>query len=71
MRLTMNRDIKALRVDQLIRDMNLSRCKDTYIGNAMIKGISGGERKRTCIAVELIADPPVLILDGKYKYFIK
>lgn len=29
----------------------------------MIKGISGGERKRTSIAVELIADPPVVILD--------
>jgi ABC-type multidrug transport system ATPase subunit len=34
------------------------------IGNFMIKGISGGERKRTSIAVELIADPPVVILDG-------
>lgn len=29
----------------------------------MIKGISGGEKKRTCIGIELISDPPVLMLD--------
>lgn len=28
-----------------------------------MKGISGGEKKRLCIAVEMIADPKVLILD--------
>ena len=36
------------------------------IGNVLIKGVSGGERKRTSIAVELIADPPVVILDGNF-----
>lgn len=29
----------------------------------MIKGISGGEKKRTSIGMELISDPPVIILD--------
>lgn len=29
----------------------------------MKKGISGGEKKRVCIAVEMIADPSLLILD--------
>jgi ABC-type multidrug transport system ATPase subunit len=29
----------------------------------MIKGISGGEKKRTSIAFELISDPKVIILD--------
>ena len=44
--------------------MNLSKCENTYIGDsALIKGISGGERKRTCIAIEMLADPPLLILD--------
>jgi len=36
----------------------------------LIKGISGGERKRTSIAVELITDPSLIMLDeptsGKY-----
>lgn len=29
----------------------------------MLKGISGGEKKRTAIGVELVCDPPVIILD--------
>ena len=33
------------------------------VGGPIIKGISGGEKKRTSIAFELISDPKVLILD--------
>ena len=36
---------------------------DTLIGGNLIKGISGGEKKRTAIAFELISDPDILILD--------
>ena len=36
---------------------------DTLVGTNMIKGISGGERKRTSIGFELISDPDVIILD--------
>lgn len=28
-----------------------------------MKGISGGERKRVCIGIELVSDPSVIILD--------
>jgi ABC-type multidrug transport system ATPase subunit len=38
-------------------------CKDTIIGNELIKGISGGERKRTSIGYELITNPSLLLLD--------
>ena len=37
----------------------------------MIKGISGGERKRTSIAVELVCDPSLIVLDGILLYFWK
>jgi ABC-type multidrug transport system ATPase subunit len=33
------------------------------IGNAMMRGISGGERKRTSIGVELLTNPGLIFLD--------
>jgi ABC-type multidrug transport system ATPase subunit len=36
---------------------------DTYVGGKIIKGISGGEKKRVCIAVEMVGKPSVLVLD--------
>jgi len=43
--------------------LELSRCENTRIGSVLSRGISGGERKRTCIAIELISDPKILFLD--------
>lgn len=36
---------------------------DTIVGGQFKKGISGGEKKRVCIAVEMISKPSVIILD--------
>lgn len=52
------------RVQSIIKDLRLTTCKDTLVGNVLKKGISGGERKRTSIGVELITDPSLIILDG-------
>ena len=41
----------------------LQDCKDTFIGNASIKGISGGEKRRTSVGMELVTSPNVLFLD--------
>ncbi|CAK4229534.1 unnamed protein product, partial [Aphanomyces euteiches] len=35
--------------DIVVRQLGLSICKDTIVGNAMMRGISGGERKRVTI----------------------
>ena len=51
------------RVTQLINKLGLSRCCDTRIGGVMLKGLSGGERKRTSIGYELITDPIMVLLD--------
>lgn len=50
-------------MDELIRDFGLQKCQNTYVGGKFIKGISGGEKKRVCIAVEVVNKPDLLILD--------
>ena len=47
----------------MIDRLQLGQCKNTQIGGLTFKGISGGERKRTCIGYELITDPNLLLLD--------
>ena len=54
---------RAARVDAIIEDLGLEQCADTKVGNDEFRGISGGERKRTCIGMELITNPDVLFLD--------
>lgn len=43
--------------------MGIESCANTKIGGSIIRGISGGERKRTSIGVELVTNPPILFLD--------
>ena len=46
-------------VDNLLEELGLTVCADVIIGGALIKGISGGQRKRTSVGVEVISDPDV------------
>jgi len=50
-------------VDELLKALGLEKSQDTVVGNALLKGISGGERKRTSVGVELITNPKLLFLD--------
>eukprot|EP01126_Amoeba_proteus_P050240 TRINITY_DN591_c0_g1_i18.p1 TRINITY_DN591_c0_g1~~TRINITY_DN591_c0_g1_i18.p1 ORF type:complete len:459 (-),score=68.82 TRINITY_DN591_c0_g1_i18:184-1560(-) len=43
--------------------MGLVHAQDTIVGSPLIKGISGGERKRLCVAMELLTNPQLLFLD--------
>eukprot|EP01088_Endostelium_zonatum_P004077 TRINITY_DN1528_c0_g2_i3.p1 TRINITY_DN1528_c0_g2~~TRINITY_DN1528_c0_g2_i3.p1 ORF type:complete len:598 (-),score=116.75 TRINITY_DN1528_c0_g2_i3:57-1850(-) len=54
---------KRQRVDDLIFKLGLERCKNTLVGDSLKKGISGGERKRLAIGVELLTNPKILFLD--------
>ncbi len=51
------------RVDNMIKKLNLENAQNTNIGNNLIRGVSGGERKRTSIGCELIGDPQIIFLD--------
>ena len=50
-------------VDDLLDLLGLKDCADVMIGNAMIKGLSGGQKKRVSVGVELITKPSLLFLD--------
>ena len=54
---------KAERVSELINILGLSKCENTYVGNNMIRGVSGGEKRRTSIGVELLTNPSIVFLD--------
>ena len=51
------------RVQSLMENLKLEKAADTKIGGPLVKGVSGGERKRTSIGVELITDPNLIFLD--------
>ena len=38
-------------VDNMIQSLGLKKCAETYIGNNMIRGVSGGEKKRVSVGV--------------------
>ena len=62
MKLKPNTDYHKL-VDDIIESLKLDRAANTKIGGPLVKGVSGGERKRTSIGVELITDPSLIFLD--------
>ncbi|KAF9335210.1 hypothetical protein BG006_000670 [Podila minutissima] len=51
------------RVAEVIEMLGLTHCSNRRIGNVTTRGISGGEKRRVSIALELITRPPILILD--------
>lgn len=54
---------KIERVAELLGLLGLSHVADGIVGKEGRRGISGGERKRVSIGVELITSPDVLFLD--------
>lgn len=51
------------KAQNLIEELELEKCAETIVGVDEIRGISGGEKKRTSIGVELMSDPKLLFLD--------
>jgi len=63
LRLRLPQEQLCSRVKSLILELGLSHVARNRIGDDRVRGISGGERRRVSIGVEVIHDPKVLILD--------
>ncbi|XP_016058719.1 PREDICTED: ATP-binding cassette sub-family G member 2-like [Miniopterus natalensis] len=60
---TMSNREKNERINLVIQELGLAKVADSKVGTQFIRGVSGGERKRTSIGMELITNPSILFLD--------
>ncbi|KAH9578234.1 ABC-2 type transporter [Trypanosoma melophagium] len=59
-----SREETKQKVEETLEELRLVHCRDTVVGvPGLVAGLSGGERKRCNIGVELICDPKILLLD--------
>lgn len=51
------------RIDEVLELVGITHVRNVIVGDTRRKGISGGERKRLCIAMELLNNPALMFLD--------
>jgi ABC-type multidrug transport system ATPase subunit len=55
---------KMNRAFKVLVSLGLKDCAYTIVGSESIKGLSGGEKRRLSIGVQLLTDPSILVIDG-------
>eukprot|EP00392_Amoebophrya_sp_AT5.2_P006844 g6856.t1 len=50
-------------IEEMLESLDLLHVKHAKIGNALVKGISGGQRKRVAVGIELLTRPSIVFLD--------
>ncbi len=58
---------KYARVEATLTILGLNKCQHNAVGDENVRGISGGEKKRVSVGIELVNAPSLLILDGQSK----
>lgn len=56
-------DLAGHDTDDLIRRLGLVSCADSTVGDEKQRGISGGEKKRLSLGIELISTPRLILCD--------
>ena len=51
------------RVTEVLRTLGLVQCMNVQVGNEEKKGISGGEKRRLSIGIQLLSDPSICLFD--------
>lgn len=54
---------KIEQADMIIVELGLTRCRNSIVGGPLLRGVSGGERKRVSIGQEMLVNPSLLLLD--------
>ncbi|OMP01108.1 ABC transporter-like protein [Corchorus olitorius] len=54
---------KVLVVERVIESLGLQTVRDSLVGTVEKRGISGGQRKRVNVGLEMVMEPSLLILD--------
>ena len=54
---------KVLVVERIIDSLGLSAIRNSKVGTVEKRGISGGQRKRVNVGLEMVMEPSLLILD--------
>ena len=60
---TYTHDEKVHVIDSLIKEMGLTGCQHTRVGNQFMQGLSGGQKRRLSLAIALVKKPSVILLD--------
>lgn len=60
---TLTKEEKIEQAELVIMELGLTRCRNTLVGGPLIRGVSGGERKRVSIGQEMLVNPGLLLLD--------
>lgn len=59
----LTKEEKMEQAEMVIMELGLTRCRDSIVGGPLLRGVSGGERKRVSIGQEMLVNPSLLLLD--------
>ncbi|KAF0714506.1 hypothetical protein As57867_003828, partial [Aphanomyces stellatus] len=57
------REVAKLRTEMIMQLLGLTNCADTVVGDALLRGLSGGERKRVTVGEILVGGQSVFLCD--------
>jgi ABC-type multidrug transport system ATPase subunit len=60
--LRLYKDASEETIEEILRFLGLDKVADSYVGDIVTRGISGGERKRLAVACEMLGTAPALLI---------